>query len=291
MLSIKSNGTVSCESSNKNVISVSGKTLKAKNTGTAKITITAKKNGCKTVSKKFTVKVTPDKGEITNVKTNANKVVITAKALKGITGYQFKYATNSKLDNATVKNSKSNKLTLKTNTNKTYYVTVRGYKKSGNTVLYGSWSEKRTVKITDSKHTHSYTSKVTKQPTCSNEGIKTYTCSCGDSYTEKIAASGHNWKHYDAEYKTVTVTVQEAYNEPTEDWYVICNQCGKNFGQGEAAADAAVWHVLGLDGTDCQNYSSELIRTGTIHHDAVTEQRQELVHAAYDKCTTCGKTK
>ena len=44
-------------------------------------------------------------------------------------------------------------------------------------------------------------------------------------------------------------------------------------------------------GDDCQNYHVELVVVGTIHHDAVTEQRQELVHAAYDKCTTCGKTK
>lgn len=40
-------------------------------------------------------------------------------------------------------------------------------------------------------HTHSYTSKVTKKPTCTSEGVKTYTCSCGKSYTEKIAKTGH----------------------------------------------------------------------------------------------------
>ena len=40
-------------------------------------------------------------------------------------------------------------------------------------------------------HTHSYTSTVTKQPTCIETGVKTYTCSCGDSYTEAIELSDH----------------------------------------------------------------------------------------------------
>ena len=43
------------------------------------------------------------------------------------------------------------------------------------------------------KHTHSYTSKITKQPTCTTTGVKTFTCSCGDSYTEKIPATGHKY--------------------------------------------------------------------------------------------------
>ncbi len=41
---------------------------------------------------------------------------------------------------------------------------------------------------------HSYTSKVTKAATCTANGVRTYTCSCGDSYTESIAALGHSYK-------------------------------------------------------------------------------------------------
>ena len=40
-------------------------------------------------------------------------------------------------------------------------------------------------------HTHSYTSIITKQPTCTATGVRTFTCSCGDSYTETIPATGH----------------------------------------------------------------------------------------------------
>ncbi|WP_028510321.1 leucine-rich repeat domain-containing protein [Ruminococcus sp. NK3A76] len=42
-------------------------------------------------------------------------------------------------------------------------------------------------------HTHSYTSKVTTTATCTKNGVKTYTCSCGDSYTETIKATGHKY--------------------------------------------------------------------------------------------------
>lgn len=37
-------------------------------------------------------------------------------------------------------------------------------------------------------HTHEYTSAVTAEPTLSTEGVTTYTCECGDSYTEAIPA-------------------------------------------------------------------------------------------------------
>ena len=47
-----------------------------------------------------------------------------------------------------------------------------------------------------STHTHYYTSSVTKNPTCGSEGIRTYKCSCGSSYTEAIAkSSSHDWEY------------------------------------------------------------------------------------------------
>ncbi len=41
------------------------------------------------------------------------------------------------------------------------------------------------------EHTHSYQSAVTKTATCTEKGIRTYTCSCGNTYTESIEAAGH----------------------------------------------------------------------------------------------------
>lgn len=50
-----------------------------------------------------------------------------------------------------------------------------------------------TPPTTDPAHKHSYTSKVTTAATCNKEGIKTFTCSCGDTYTEKVAKAEHKW--------------------------------------------------------------------------------------------------
>ena len=43
----------------------------------------------------------------------------------------------------------------------------------------------------DQDHTHSYTSKITPA-TCDKDGIATYSCTCGDSYTEEIPATGEH---------------------------------------------------------------------------------------------------
>ncbi|HIQ61182.1 MAG TPA: hypothetical protein IAD31_06260, partial [Candidatus Enterenecus faecium] len=41
---------------------------------------------------------------------------------------------------------------------------------------------------------HDYVASVTTEPTCTVDGVRTYTCSmCGDSYTEAIPATGHTF--------------------------------------------------------------------------------------------------
>lgn len=44
---------------------------------------------------------------------------------------------------------------------------------------------------TQTSHNHSYKATVTKQPTCTENGEKIYTCSCGSSYKEVISKLGH----------------------------------------------------------------------------------------------------
>ena len=40
-------------------------------------------------------------------------------------------------------------------------------------------------------HEHTYSSTVTKQATCTEDGVMTYCCDCGDAYNETIPALGH----------------------------------------------------------------------------------------------------
>lgn len=45
-------------------------------------------------------------------------------------------------------------------------------------------------------HTHYYTSSVTKEATCAANGIRTFTCNCGKSYTENIPKKTyHDWEY------------------------------------------------------------------------------------------------
>lgn len=73
--------------------------------------------------------------------------------------------------------------------------------------------------IYTSAHTHSYSSTVTTQPTCTAAGVRTYTCSCGSSYTETIPAKGHSYVN-----KVVAPTT-------TEKGYTIhtCSVCGNSY--------------------------------------------------------------
>ena len=72
----------------------------------------------------------------------------------------------------------------------------------------------------ESLHEHKYTSKVTKEPTCKETGIRTYTCECGDTYTESIATIDHKYQ-----YKLVK---QSTCKEEGLGKYT-CTVCGDNY--------------------------------------------------------------
>ena len=42
-------------------------------------------------------------------------------------------------------------------------------------------------------HEHAYVSETTLEATCEAEGTLTYTCECGESYTEAISPTDHTW--------------------------------------------------------------------------------------------------
>lgn len=70
-----------------------------------------------------------------------------------------------------------------------------------------------------SQHQHSYSSMVTLAPGCESAGIRTYSCSCGDSYTESIAALGHSWGEWTT--TTAPTCIVEGVSTRT------CSRCGQ----------------------------------------------------------------
>ena len=116
------------------------------------------------------------------------------------------------------------------------------------------------------EHIHSYDSGViTKQPTCTEAGITTYTCSCGASYTQDIpAATGHDYE---------SVVTKAATS--TEDGIMThtCKNCG-------------------------DTYTTTIPKTGTTHTCSFTEKNTALTYrkstatcqtpATYYYSCTCG---
>ena len=69
-------------------------------------------------------------------------------------------------------------------------------------------------------HTHTYTSTVTTEPTCTTDGETTYTCTiCGDTYTEPIPATG---EHVDADNNGYCDACEEMMQGGQH-----CKYCGK----------------------------------------------------------------
>ncbi|MDO4977801.1 MAG: prealbumin-like fold domain-containing protein [Eubacteriales bacterium] len=74
-------------------------------------------------------------------------------------------------------------------------------------------------------HTHNYSSQVTKEATCHETGIRTYSCTCGDTYTETIPIN-----HSDGTY-----LVNDRDATATEDGYtgdVYCSGCNVKLQEG-----------------------------------------------------------
>lgn len=65
----------------------------------------------------------------------------------------------------------------------------------------GSTSETVSQEIADEgeavtqEHVHDYIEEV-QEATCEKDGVRTYTCECGDTYTEEIKATGHVFTEY-----------------------------------------------------------------------------------------------
>ncbi len=73
----------------------------------------------------------------------------------------------------------------------------------------------------EKEHTHSYTSEITTAATCTEAGVTTYTCSCGESYTEAIPAKGHTSAEAVKENEVAaTCTTDGSY-----DSVVYCSVC------------------------------------------------------------------
>lgn len=70
------------------------------------------------------------------------------------------------------------------------------------------------------KHEHKYSTKLTKEPTCYEEGTLTYTCECGDTYEEAVAKLEHNYIEASTTEPTCTEDGEKEFK---------CTMCGDTY--------------------------------------------------------------
>ena len=154
-------------------------------------------------------------------------------------------------------------------------------------------------------HYHVYTSVVTTPATCDSTGIRTYTCACGDTYTEVIPVSeGHQL--------VLTAGTEATCVTPGTATYT-CLICGYTFTEEQPATG-----VHDFEGGNCLHHSVCTVcgmegplgehHFVTLHHDEVTHTETLNIqfpgnqgqagpvtvtvvdHPAYDEycCEVCG---
>lgn len=204
---------------------------------------------------------------------------------------------------------------------------ANGYEETNNSVsapdlTAGTWKGTFQMEIkleSHISHVHSYIEKITKEPTCTEEGEKTYTCDCGDSYTEKIPATGHNFidgecghcgekdpDHHEHDYKE-EITKDPTCTEAGEKTYTC--DCGDSYTEeipatGHKFVDGECEHCGEKDPDyHKHNYTEEITKEATCTEegektytcdcgDSYTEKIPMTEHhyGDDDKCTECGQT-
>ena len=138
-------------------------------------------------------------------------------------------------------------------------------------------------------HTHSYTSAVTKAATCSETGVRTYTCACGDSYTETIAidpANHVNTTNVGANASTCTVHGYSAG--------VYCNDCKQYIsGHQQQPLAAHRTELRNARAADCLNagYTGDEFCSVCQQTISYGHSENALGHTAPNadgNCTRCG---
>ena len=77
-----------------------------------------------------------------------------------------------------------------------------------------------TPKPTPAPHEHKYNTKLTKRSTCSEDGVLTYTCECGDTYEEPVAKTEHKYVETVTKEPTCTTAGEKTFT---------CSLCGDSY--------------------------------------------------------------
>ncbi len=160
-------------------------------------------------------------------------------------------------------------------------------------------TEKTTEKTTEA-HKHNYTSSVTKASTCTSEGVMTYRCSCGDSYTEAIGKTAHSFGSY-----TYNNDATESA-DGTET--AVCSVCGERNTRTAAGTKLAHVHSYAESVTTAPTCTTDGVKTfscscGSSYTEAIPAAGHQFGDYTYNNdattsadgtktryCLVCGET-
>lgn len=158
--------------------------------------------------------------------------------------------------------------------------------------LYGMTASGSTVSVHDCEN-HWDTGKVTKKPTCTEPGEKTFTCSiCKSTKKESVPATGHN-------YASVWTTDRPATceNDGTESRHCQNENCTATTEQRSIAALGHNWKDNGDETAICTRNGCKATHThawdsGTITTESTcTAQGERTYHCTYEENGICTATK
>ncbi|MCD8085029.1 MAG: hypothetical protein LUF28_01630 [Clostridiales bacterium] len=130
----------------------------------------------------------------------------------------------------------------------------------------------------EGEHTHAYTAEVTTEATCTTDGVLTYTCACGDSYTEVIPATGHNY---------VTAVTEPTCTEGGYTTYT-CSICGDSYTTDETEATGHSYEAVVTEPT-CTEGGYTTYTCSVCGDTYVADETEATGHTYVDGvCTVCG---
>ncbi len=191
--------------------------------------------------------------------------------------YLFKVDTTAEVEDETTDDSE------KTTTDKVENSTTTKVEETKNQEVKQEETKVETTKQDSVKpaHSHSYTETVTANPTCSNTGSKTFTCSCGDNYTESIPANGqHNWVAQTEVIHHESMGHMES--TPIEVNTFHCRGCGGSWTSLDEFRNHGCDHSLSIGGSFY--YTTETTYDNTW---VVDEEAWDETVTTYT-CSTCG---
>ena len=121
---------------------------------------------------------------------------------------------------------------------------------------------------------HSYKATITANPSCTEAGVKTFTCSvCGDSYTEAIDALGHELTTHEAKAPTCTSIGWDAYETCSRCDHTTYNELPKLKHSYEAVVTDPTCTATGYTTNTCSACGATYIsgETSALGHDMVVD--------------------